>query len=164
MKAIEYIKTRKDLSNQITQYWNIIKTENVLPKTLKRTHDLKTIYTSILNLADQRALIKLKLQAINMGYKKFKDIPDACNQYDVFKLSELEEIKVQLERIPIIKPTVKAKIGKKKLNKTEEMTYNWVQARKKEIDLKINELHEKLTKFNDDCEFDDSDAPSFLTA
>ena len=164
MKAIKFIENRDKLSNEISKYWNIISKQNVLPKMLKRTHDLKKLYTEINNLADQRALVKLKLIAINMGYKKFSDLPAELNQYDVFKLCELNEIKVKLQRIPILNPTLKAKKGKKALTKSEELTSNWIKARIQEIDIKIIKLQEKLTKFNEEAEFDDSEAPFALAA
>ena len=164
MKAIKFIENRDKLSNEISKYWNIISKQNVLPKMLKRTHDLKKLYTEINNLADQRALVKLKLIAINMGYKKFSDLPAELNQYDVFKLCELNEIKVKLQRIPILNPTLKAKKGKKALTKSEELTSNWIKARIQEIDIKIIKLQEKLTKFNEEAEFDDSEAPLALSA
>lgn len=164
MKAIKFIENRDKLSNEISKYWNIISKQNVLPKMLKRTHDLKKLYTEILALADQRALVKLKLIAINMGYKKFSDLPAELNQYDVFKLCELNEIKVKLQRIPILNPTLKAKKGKKALTKSEELTSNWIKARIQEIDIKIIKLQEKLTKFNEETEFDDSEAPLALAA
>ena len=164
MKAIKFIENRDKLSNEISKYWNIISKQNVLPKMLKRTHDLKKLYTEITALADQRALVKLKLIAINMGYKKFSDLPTELNQYDVFKLCELNEIKVKLQRIPILNPTLKAKKGKKELTKSEELTSNWIKARIQEIDIKIIKLQEKLTKFNEEAEFDDSEAPLALAA
>ena len=164
MKAIKFIENRDKLSNEISKYWNIISKQNVLPKMLKRTHDLKKLYTEINNLADQRALVKLKLIAINMGYKKFSDLPAELNQYDVFKLCELNEIKVKLQRIPVLNPTLKAKKGKKALTKSEELTSHWIKARIQEIDIKIIKLQEKLTKFNEEAEFDDSEAPLALAA
>lgn len=164
MKAIKFIENRDKLSNEISKYWNIISKQNVLPKMLKRTHDLKKLYTEITALADQRALVKLKLIAINMGYKKFSDMPAELNQYDVFKLCELNEIKVKLQRIPVLNPTLKAKKGKKALTKSEELTSNWIKARIQEIDIKIIKLQEKLTKFNEEAEFDDSEAPLVLAA
>ena len=118
MKAIKFIEQRAKLSNEITKYWDIISKQNVIPKALKRSHDLKKLYTEINCLADQRALVKLKLIAINMGYKRFKDIPESINQYDVFKLCELQEIKVKLQRIPTLNPVIKAKKGKKALRAT----------------------------------------------
>lgn len=164
MKAIKFIENRDKLSNEISKYWNIISKQNVLPKMLKRTHDLKKLYTEITALADQRALVKLKLITINMGYKKFSDLPAELNQYDVFKLCELNEIKVKLQRIPVLNPTLKAKKGKKALTKSEELTSNWIKARIQEIDIKIIKLQEKLTKFNEEAEFDDSEAPLALAA
>ena len=74
MKAIKFIEQRTKLSNEITKYWDIISKQNVIPRALKRTHDLKALYNEILLLGNQRALVKLKLIAINMGYKKFKDL------------------------------------------------------------------------------------------
>lgn len=164
MKAIKFIEQRTKLSNEITKYWDIISKQNVIPKALKRSHDLKKLYAEINYLADQRALVKLKLIAINMGYKKFKDLPTELNQFDVFKLCELQEIKVKLQRIPTLNPVIKAKKGKKALNKTEELTSNWIKARIQEVDLKIIALQEKLTKFNEETEFDDSEAPLALAA
>lgn len=164
MKAIKFIEQRAKLSNDITKYWDIISKQNVIPKALKRSYDLKKLYAEIMCLADKRALVKLKLIAINMGYKKFKDLPTELNQYDVFKLCELQEIKVKLQRIPTINPIIKAKKGKKALNKTEELTSNWIKARIKEIDLKIIEIQDKLTTFNEETEFDDSEAPLALVA
>lgn len=163
MKAIEFIKKRDELSENISKYWDIIHKQNLLPKTLKRSHDMKALFTEIIALADQRALVKLKLIAINMGYKKFSDLL-VEQQYDVFKLCELNEIKVKLQRTPTLNPTLKAKKGKKALNKSEELTANWIKARIQEIDLKIIKLQEKLTKFNEATEFDDSEALLALTA
>ena len=77
---------------------------------------------------------------------------------------ELNEIKVKLQRIPILNPTLKAKKGKKALTKSEELTSNWIKARIQEIDIKIIKLQEKLTKFNEEAEFDDSEAPLALAA
>ena len=161
MKAIKFIENRDKLSNEISKYWNIISKQNLISKALKRTHDLKNLYTEIISLADQRALVKWKLIAINMGYKSFKDVP-TDHQHTIFKLGELNEIKVKLERIPTLNPILKAKKGKKALNKSEELTSNWIKARIQEIDLKIIKLQEKLTKFNEETEFDDSEAPLAL--
>ena len=161
MKAIKFIEQRNKLSNDITKYWDIISKQNIMPKALKRTYDLKKTYNEIIALTDERAIVKLKLLAINMGYKKFKDLPDSINQFDVFKLCELQEIKVKLQRIPTLNPKIKNKKG---LNKSEMLTINWINARVKEIDLQIIDLQDKLTKFNEDTEFDDSEAPTFLAA
>ena len=94
----------------------------------------------------------------------YRKITAELNQYDVFKLCELNEIKVKLQRIPVLNPTLKAKKGKKALNKSEELTSNWIKARIQEIDIKIIKLQEKLTKFNEEAEFDDSEAPLALAA
>ena len=99
-----------------------------------------------------------------MGFKKFSELPKDSIQLDIFKLSELTEIKKQLERVKTINPVLKAKKGKKNLNRTEELTSNWIKARIKELDLEILAIQDKLTKFNDEIDFDDETAPICLAA
>ena len=159
MKANNFIEKRDKLSADITKYWNIISIENVVNRNYKRTYDLKELYETIKGLTDERVIVKLKILCINMGLKKFSDLPADCNQLNVFKLCELQEIKVHLSRIRTLNPVLKSKKGKKALNKTEVLTSNWVKARIKELDLEILKLKEKLTKFNEETEFDDSAAP-----
>ena len=156
MKANKFIEQRDKLSADITKYWNIISIENVVNRNYQRTYDLKELYNTIKGLTDDRC--------INMGIKKFSDLPADCNQLDVFKLCELQEMKVHLSRIRTLNPVLKSKKGKKALNKTEVLTSNWVKARIKELDLEILKLKEKLTKFNEETEFDDSAAPMCLAA
>lgn len=163
MKAIKFIKQRDELSIEIAKYWDIISKQNVMPRALKRTHDLKALYNEILLMGARRAMAKWKLTAINMGYKSFKDVP-TDHQHVIYKLGELQEVKVKLERLQTINPVLKAKKGKKGLNKTEELTFNWVKARIKEIDLQIITLKDKISKFNEDTEFDDSEVPASLAA
>ena len=79
-------------------------------------------------------------------------------------MCELQEMKIHLSRIRTLNPVLKSKKGKKALNKTEVLTSNWVKARIKELDLEILKLKEKLTKFNEETEFDDSAAPMCLAA
>lgn len=164
MKANKLIEKRTQLSSDITKYWNIISVENVVNKNYKRTYDLKALYENIKLLADERILVKLKLLYLNLGFTKFKDISTDCNQYDVFRLCELQEMKVHLSRIKTINPALKAKKGKKALSKTEALTSNWIKARINELDLEIIKIKEKLTKFNEEAELDESAAPMTLVA
>lgn len=164
MKANKFINKRDELSANITKYWNIISIENVVNRNYKRNYDLKNLYEEIKSLTEERVIAKLKILCINMGLKKFSDLPADCNQIDVFKLCELQEIKVHLSRLKTINPVLKAKRGKKALSKTEVLTSNWVKARISELDLEILNLKDKLTKFNEETEFDDSAAPMCLAA
>jgi hypothetical protein len=164
MKANKFIEKRDKISSDISKYWNIIHVENVVNKNYQRTYDLKKVYDDIQSLAQERILVKLKLLCINLGLKKFSDLPADCNQYDVFKLCELQEMKVRLGQIKTLNPALVAKKGKKGLNKTQVLTAHWVKARTSELDLQIIALKEKIAKFNEDTEFDDSEAPAFLAA
>lgn len=160
----KFINKRIQLDNTIRNYWNKIHTENLVPKNYVRNYDLKEIYNQIKSSAEERAIVKLKLFCINIGFKKFSELPKDSIQLDIFKLSELTEIKKQLEKVKTLNPVLKAKKGKKNLNRTEALTSNWIKARIKEIDLDILAIQDKLTKFNDNIEFDDATPPMCLAA
>ena len=160
----KFIDIRIQLDNTIRNYWNKIHTENLVPKNYVRQYDLKEIFNKIKESAEERAIIKLKLLCINFGFKKFSELPKDSIQLDIFKLSELTEIKKQLEKVKTLNPVLKAKKGKKNLNRTEALTSNWIKTRIKELDLEILAIQDKLTKFNDNIEFDDAKAPICLAA
>lgn len=160
----KFIDKRIQLDNTIRNYWNKIHTENLVPKNYVRQYDLKEIFNKIKESAEERAIVKLKLLCINFGFKKFSELPKDSIQLDIFKLSELTEIKKQLEKVKTLNPILKAKKGKKNLNRTEALTSNWIKTRIKELDLEILAIQDKLTKFNDDVEFDDTTAPMCLAA
>lgn len=163
-KAKVFIQQRNELSARITKYWNIIKVENKVSRNYSRNYDLKQLYEEILNMTEQRALIKLKILCINMGLKKFSDLPADSNQLTIFKLSELNEQKVQIGYIRTINPKEKALKGKKNMKSTEIFTSSWKESRLKELDLKINNLLKELEEFNESTDFDDSTVPMSLAA
>lgn len=152
MKATEYIKKRKDLDNELSKYWDYIQKTNVAPKNFEHKYDLKALYSLIQNLAEDRAMAKLTLAYINLGFTKKSDINKDVNQYTVFLLSEMTEIRTKLSKIKYINPTLKAKKGKNKLAKKEVLTKSWIDARTREIDLRIAELRSKIDEFNKDTD------------
>lgn len=162
-KATKIIATRDRLSNDITKYWNIIYVENVVNRNYKRNYDLKELFAQIRSMAEQRAMAKLKVLCLNMGFKKFSDLPADCIQISIFKLSELQEQKVRLGKIRTLDPKMKTAKGKKNLKKTEVLTSDWVKARIKEIDLQIIELKKKIEDFNENTELEE-DAPMAIAA
>jgi len=52
--AKNILSKRDNLSNEISKYWNIIYVENVVNRNYKRNYDLKALYETILDLAEQR--------------------------------------------------------------------------------------------------------------
>lgn len=152
MKATEYIKKRKDLDNELSKYWDYIQKTNVAPKNFEHKYDLKALYGLIQNLAEDRAMAKLTLAYINLGFTKKSDINKDVNQYTVFLLSEMTEIRTKLSKIKYINPALKAKKGKNKLAKKEVLTKSWIDARTREIDLRIAELRSKIDEFNKDTD------------
>lgn len=151
----KYIITRrKELSNEITKYWNIIKNENVISKESKRNYDLKALLTKIDEMADERMMLKLYLQCINMGYKKFSELPVTNNYLAIFELSEKSEQLFHLSKIRTIDQKLKRAKGKKNLDTTEELTAAFIGARINKIQLKVNELEKQIEDFNNKAVLD----------
>ena len=167
MKSItsKYIITRrKELSNEITKYWNIIKNENVIPTGAKRNFDLKALILDIQAKAEERILLKLYLQCINMGYKKFSELPITNNYLDIFTLSEKQEQLFHLSKINTLDPKLKRAKGKKNLDKTEELTSAYISSLKAKLQLEINALNKKIEDFNNGAELSIEEAPLSLAA
>jgi hypothetical protein len=167
MKSItsKYIITRrKELSNEITKYWNIIKNENVIPTGAKRNFDLKALILDIQAKAEERILLKLYLQCINMGYKKFSELPITNNYLDIFTLSEKQEQLFHLSKIKTFDPKLKRAKGKKNLDKTEELTSAYISSLKAKLQLEINALNKKIEDFNNGAELSIEEAPLSLAA
>lgn len=167
MKSItsKYIITRrKELSNEITKYWNIIKNENVIPTGAKRNFDLKALILDIQAKAEERILLKLYLQCINMGYKKFSELPITNNYLDIFTLSEKQEQLFHLSKIKTLDPKLKRAKGKKNLDKTEELTSAYISSLKANLQLEINALNKKIEDFNNGAELSIEEAPLSLAA
>lgn len=167
MKSItsKYIITRrKELSNEITKYWNIIKNENVIPTGAKRNFDLKALILDIQAKAEERILLKLYLQCINMGYKKFSELPITNNYLDIFTLSEKQEQLFHLSKIKTLDPKLKRAKGKKNLDKTEELTSAYISSLKAKLQLEINTLNKKIEDFNNGAELNIEEAPLSLAA
>lgn len=167
MKSItsKYAKNRRDeLSKDITKYWTIIKNENIISKETIRNYDLKVLLTKIQEMAEERILMKLYLQCINMGYKKFSDLPAENNYYTIFSLSEKQEQLFHLGKIKTIDPKIKRAKGKKNLNISEELTSAYIGNIKNKLQIEINKLNKDLEDFNDKAELDIESAPICLAA
>lgn len=167
MKSItsKYAKNRRDeLSKDITKYWTIIKNENIISKETIRNYDLKVLLTKIQEIAEERILMKLYLQCINMGYKKFSDLPAENNYYTIFSLSEKQEQLFHLGKIKTIDPKIKRAKGKKNLNISEELTSAYISNIKNKLQIEINKLNKDLEDFNDKAELDIESAPICLAA
>lgn len=167
MKSItsKYAKNRRDeLSKDITKYWTIIKNENIISKETIRNYDLKVLLTKIQEMAEERILMKLYLQCINMGYKKFSDLPAENNYYTIFSLSEKQEQLFHLGKIKTIDPKIKRAKGKKNLNISEELTSAYISNIKNKLQIEINKLNKDLEDFNNKAELDIESAPICLAA
>lgn len=154
MKSKDLINTRKRLDNDINRYWKIVRTENIIPKDMERHYDIKKLIEMIQKLAEERVQIKLYLQCINMGLKKFSDLPEDNNYKTIFLLSEKKEQLVQLGYIKTLDPKMKRAKGKKNLNNTEAISSAYVTKLKNTLQLEINKLEKDRDEYNDNLEFE----------
>lgn len=160
------ITKRDKLTDEISRYWRIIKTENVIKKGFKRNYDLKTLLVTIRAMYDELLIVKLRIQCANMGMK-FKDLPKDANIINIYKLSSLNEYYVKLGELiekHTINPVLKAKKGKRALTITEELTRSYLRGKQNECTLNLNELRKAIADFNDNTDLSDDSAPLFLIA
>lgn len=155
-KANYYIKKQLDLNSEIIKNWNIIIHENINPKTRDRDCDLKELMIKLKSLINQRVQNKMHLQAINMGLKKFSDIPPDSNYLTIFWLSEFKDFKKKLSEIKTINSAKKKKASKgKKLTVTEVFSEAYKKKAILAMDIKIEEFAAKRELFNTSTEYDD---------
>lgn len=160
------ITKRDKLTDEISRYWRIIKTENVIKKGFKRNYDLKALLVTIRAMYDELLIVKLRIQCTNMGMK-FKDLPKDANIINIYKLSSLNEYYVKLGELiekHTINPVLKAKKGKHALTITEELTRSYLRGKQNECTLNLNELRKAIADFNDNTDLSDDSAPLFLIA
>lgn len=164
IKSTDIIANREKLDKEIKRMWGIIRTENLIEKGAIRNYDMKGMLSSITDSSNKRIQAKLDSMAINLGFKSRSDFPKDSIYPIVYTLSEKNEYLVQLGMIPTINPGLKAKLGKKKLYKTEELTADYINKLKNTLQLEINSLKKKLEDFNSNAELDISSTYMYLAA
>lgn len=164
IKSTDIIANREKYDKDIKKMWNIIRTENIIDKNTTRNYDMKALLNAITEMSNNRIQTKLDSMAINLGLKSRKDFPKESIYPIIYTLSEKNEYLVQLGLIPTINPSLKTKLGKKKLFKTEEITAGFITKLKNKLQLEINSLKKKLEDFNSNAELDISTAYMYLAA
>lgn len=158
------LKNRDSINSDLRTYWGIIQKENVIDKRYTRNYNIKVLYTKIWEKAEARIDIKLDSLCQNMGFKSRNDLPDTCIFPYIYKLSELNEILIGINRIRTIPAHRKnTKKGKKVLPITEELTSAFLKAESDKVQLQINAIKKKLKDFNDNCKYDNSMGFKFRT-
>lgn len=167
MKSTDIKNNLEKLHKDIAWKWNIIRTENKVEKGYKRNYDMKAVLADIQESAEKRIQLKLDQLCINMGFKARSDLPKNCIYPTIFKLSEINEQFVQIGIIInkcTIDPSIKMKKGKKNLKEEEELTRDYLNKLKNNLQLQIVELKKQLTDFNDKAELDIETAYMYLAA
>ena len=137
------IAMRQAIDAKKKKYWKIIRTTNLLSKKEIangfRTHDLKTLYNEIIQMAEKLVLIKGMLFYLNMGITTFdKEAFKKTNNYSIFEACEMKEIIAQLKMIPTLDPKTKSQKGLKAIGKDEVFTSAKIAALIKDLQLKAN--------------------------
>lgn len=164
--STDIIATRDKICKLKTQYWRIIKSENVMSKNAKKAgmgsgFDLAALHNKILQMSDTLIKIKLMLNALNNGITKFNyDDAKKTHYYNIYLACEKKEQLAHWEEIlkkSTINPATKAKAGAKGTGKTETFTSAKITSIKKNLQLEINNIDAKIAKFNDETtiELDD---------
>lgn len=152
----KYIFNRlEEIKITLSNNWNTIITNNITPKNLpvkfKTNKDLKELIKQNVELMEERILLKLYKECINIGYTKFSELPITNNFINIYTLSERSEYLFKLDHIPTLNKKIKRAKGKKNLEENEILTSDYINSLKKPIELEIIALKEKLTKFNDEA-------------
>ena len=151
------INMRDDINAKKKKYWSYIKAENLMSKKeIKngyRTHDLKSLYNEITQMADKLVYIKGMLFYLNMGITDFdEDAFKKTNNYSIFMACELKEQIAQLKMIPTLDPKTKAQKGLKAINKDEAFTSAKIATLIKDLQLKANKFDTNMENFNNNTE------------
>lgn len=153
------ISMRDEINATKKKYWKIIRTTNLLSKAeIKngfRTHDIKSLYNQITQLAEKLVLVKGMLCYLNMGITAFNEEEfKKTNNYSIFQACELKEIIAQLKMIPTLDPKTKSQKGLKAIGKDEVFTSAKIAALIKDLELKANKFDNSMDNFNKNTEID----------
>lgn len=175
LNSKKIIDIRKSLDGEITKFWKIIRSENVMSKKEKNAGcgsglDLKALYNHITQLQQKRIKIKGMLMYLNIGQTSFNfEEFTKTNNYHIFAACEAKEAITQLKMIPTLNPTEKAKKGKSNMNKIETLTSAKIASLLKELQLEANKHDAAMESFNSGTNITITDAEAdelvtYLTA
>lgn len=163
LNSANIINIRKELDTNITKYWKIIRTENVISKKAKAAglgsgYDLKALYNEITQMTEKRIIIKAMLNYLNSGIKTFNyEEFKKTNNYSIFAAGEAKEAIAQLKMISTINPSEKAKKGKAGLSKTETFTAAKIAQLIKDQQMLANKFDKNLLDFNNNTSIEITD-------
>lgn len=154
LNSSKIIAIRKDIDDKKKKYWSYIKSENLMSKKeIKaglRTHNLKSLYNEITQMANKLVYIKGMLMYLNMGITTFNaEEFKKTNNYNIFMAYGAKEAICQLKMIPTLDQKTKAQKGLKAINKEEIFTSAKIAALIKDLQLQANKYDTNMEKFND---------------
>lgn len=162
MNSKDIIKIRKSIDFDITKYWRIIRSENIMSEKARDAkmgscYDLKMLLNEIHQLAAKRIKLKLMLQAINLnlkddkGHIDFNKIGSDTNYETIFRACELKEELSQLSAIHTLTPKMKSNKNNKLIEIFDAATLGRM---KHALIIKINKQDKMLEDFNNNTFID----------
>lgn len=156
MNSKDIIIARKKLDENITKYWHIIKTENVMSNKAVKMGvgsglDLKELYNQITQMSETRIKLKLMLNAINNGISSFNyEEEKKKHYYTIFAACEEKEKLAHWKDIikKTIDPKEKARKGMKGTGKREIFSSAKITSLINGLQLSINKLDTKIEEYN----------------
>lgn len=177
MNSKDIIIARKKLDENITKYWHIIKTENVMSNKAVKAGvgsglDLKELYNQITQMSITRIKLKLMLNAINNGISDFNyEEEKKKHYYTIFAACEEKEKLAHWKDIikKTIDPKEKSRKGMKGTGKREIFSSAKITSLINALQLDINKLDTKISEYNDKTSISietetDSDITTLLAA
>jgi hypothetical protein len=146
----QFIKERNELTEKISDYWNIIATENVVKKTYIRNYDLEKVILTIIELYKRLIIVKLQLQCLNMGIK-YEDLSPEANIRAIYCLGVYRELVVKLNEMKqkhTINENVKRKLGLKNMSVTEALTSSYFRNMIERYTIEVNKYQKLIAEFN----------------
>ena len=177
MNSKDIIIARKKLDKTITEYWHIIKTENVMSNKAVNAgmgsgYDLKELYNKITQMAETRIKLKLMLNAINNGVSSFNyEDEKKKHYYTIFAACEEKEKVAHWKDIikKTIDPKEKARKGMKGTGKREIFSSAKITQLINDLQLSINKFDANIESYNNNTNIEfssdtDADIKELLSA
>lgn len=162
VNANTLINDRKQLDRDIALGWRLIRVENLMPKGVDRSTDIKELYYKLVTLSETRLRTKLDIQCINMGLKSRSELSDSAVYPLIYLLSELREREVALGKIPtLLKTSVN---GKRYAKHTNVLSQTFIKEELRKIHAEVTRILKTLSTFNATTMFNtDGDYDLFAT-
>lgn len=162
VSADSLLQKRKLLDRDIALGWKLIRVENLVPKGVARTTDIKELYARLVNLSDDRLRTKLDIQCINIGLRARKELSDSAVYPLIYRLSELREREVAINKIDTLKKI--STTTKSHTKYTNALSDTFLKGELKAIHIETTRILKTLASNNASTFFDTTEDYAYFAA